>query len=190
MPTVITAFDVSVDGVDPAIRAVAADGRRIYRGISGSAAFGLIALSRHATVDDAVKLAFADDAGPVPAFSGVYTEHDIGRQSADPIVDDEDVITFINCLSVEPGREAVAYSRWKRVNDYMVAKPGYLAHTLYRRACTRARFAFVNVVRWQSAESLRTAQDERFRQLTRDLPFLPHPSLCRPVDVLVPAGTS
>jgi hypothetical protein len=39
-----------------------------------------------------------------------------------------------------------------------------------------------------SAESLRTAQDDGFRQLTSDLPFVPHPSLCHPVDALIQAG--
>ena len=154
-----------------------------------AAAFGLIAVSRHVAMDDAVRVALADRAGPIPALAGVYTEHDIGGQCADPSADDPDVVTFINCLTAEPRRADIAYARWKRVNDYMAAKPGYLAHILYRRACPDASFAFVNVVRWRCAESLRTAQDEGFGQLTSDLPFLPHPSLCRPVDALIQAAT-
>src|SRR5689334_5213380 len=185
MPTVITAFDVPVDGVDPAIPAVAASRRLLYRGITGSAAFGLIAVSRHAALDDAVRRASADGAGPVPALAGVYSEHDIGGETVAPVTDGPDVVTFVNCLSVESGRDDIAYVMWKHVNDYMVAKPGYLSHALYRRARRNASFAFVNIVRWESAESLRTAQDEGFRQLTSDLPFVPHPSLCRPVDTLL-----
>jgi hypothetical protein len=188
MPTVITAFDAPRDADLERLQVAATRDRVVYRSVNDAAAFGVITLSRHTDLDEAVRVARADATGSPAALAGVYSEHDIGGPRADRSSANDDVVTFINCLGVEAGREAAAFATWHRVNDYMVAKAGYLSHVLYRRLRPDASFAFVNVVRWACAESLRAAQDDRFRELTRNLPFVAHPSLCRQVGELTVAG--
>lgn len=188
MPTVITVFDAPRDGDLSQLPAAATQDRVVYRGINDAAAFGVIVLSRHADMGEAVRVALADAAGSPSAVAGVYSEHDIGGPRTDRYAGNDHVVTFINCLRVEAGREGEAFATWKRVNDYMVAKAGYLSHVLYRRLRPDTTFAFVNVVRWISAESLHAAQDVRFRELTRRLPFVAYPSLCREIRKLTVAG--
>jgi heme-degrading monooxygenase HmoA len=187
VPTVITAFERPPDGSNIAQhRAGGVPECLVYRSIDDTASFGLIAVCPR--VNRAASDALAGAVGLRPAFSGVYREHDIGGGVVGPSHDTSAVVTFVNCLRVDSGREDEAYATWKRVNDYMVAKPGYLSHVLYRRMRPDTPFAFINVVRWTSAESLRAAQDEPFRKLIRNLPFVPHPSLCRHVCERNPVG--
>jgi heme-degrading monooxygenase HmoA len=181
MPVVITAYDAPSDSEVAQLQASATQARAVYRSTDDAAAFGVITLSRHTDLDEAVRVALVDTAESPSAVVGVYREHDIGAQPAGEAPDDSNVVTFINCLRVKPGHEDEAFATWKRVNDYMVAKSGYLSHALYRRLRPTTSFAFVNVVRWTTAESLRAAQDDGFRELTRNLPFVAHPSLCRQV---------
>jgi heme-degrading monooxygenase HmoA len=188
MPSVITAFAVPDDCVDATLPVLTHDRSRLYRGLPGHATFGLIAVSQHAALEDAVRKSHDDARRSVSALTGVYAEHDVGGQCEATAAEDDASVTFVNCLRVAAGREGVAFAAWKRVNDYMVAKPGYLSHVLYRRTGRAAAFTFVNVVRWTSADSLRAAQDAGFRVLTSDLPFVPQPSLCRLVGAPARAG--
>ncbi|HEY0816332.1 MAG TPA: antibiotic biosynthesis monooxygenase [Pseudonocardia sp.] len=50
------------------------------------------------------------------------------------------------------------------IND-LRAKPGYLDHVLHRVVQPDARFRFVNVAHWASAEAWRAAHDDGFRAL-------------------------
>lgn len=100
-------------------------------------------------------------------------------------VDEGGELTFINCFEVAPGNEDDAFVTWKVFNDYFVEQPGYLAHTLHRRASADAAFGLVNVVRWASVDTWAAAHDDRFRALlARPLPFVSLPTLTRPARVM------
>ena len=72
-------------------------------------------------------------------------------------------ITFINCFEVPSGRDDEFVALWRAINQYMRGKPGYLGTRLHRSASADARYRFVNVARWQSAEHCKAAHDDGFR---------------------------
>lgn len=74
-------------------------------------------------------------------------------------------VTVINNFVVPADREDEFLALLTETNAYMRAKPGYIGHTLYRSVLPDARFRFVNVPVWNSAEDLKAARDEGFRQL-------------------------
>jgi len=74
-------------------------------------------------------------------------------------------VTLINCFEVPAGREDEFVGLWKQINAYMQTKPGYLEHKLHRALSPDARFRFVNVARWESADHFGAAHDEGFRTL-------------------------
>ncbi|HEY0814889.1 MAG TPA: antibiotic biosynthesis monooxygenase family protein [Pseudonocardia sp.] len=75
------------------------------------------------------------------------------------------VVTFINAFEVPADADDDFQARWQEVNHYMRTKPGYLDHVLHRSVSPDARFRFVNVAHWASAEDWRAAHDEGFRAL-------------------------
>jgi heme-degrading monooxygenase HmoA len=74
-------------------------------------------------------------------------------------------VVFINCFEVPVGREDEFLALWMEVNDHMQCQEGYLAHRLHRALTPEARFRFVNVAEWASAEHWAAAHDERFRRI-------------------------
>lgn len=179
MAIVISAFDVDPDRIEPdAIPTTGAVTHRLFRAALAGSAFGYVDVAEHGTAAEAKAAATKISNSPLPVRSGTYSIADVGMTESGEA--DGDPITFINCLSFPAGNEPQAYVRWKTINDYMVRKPGYRSHVLHRRADPSAPFGFVNVVTWESAESLQHARDSEFATLTADLPFVTLPTWCRP----------
>ncbi len=89
-------------------------------------------------------------------------------------------VTLINGFDVPAGREQEFFEHWRKVNDYMREKPGYLSHKLHRSVAPDAPYRFVNVAQWESAELFRAAHDEGFRALVSQshwAEFSAHPGL-------------
>ena len=86
-------------------------------------------------------------------------------------------VTVINSFEVPAGREGEFVELWKKVNAYMLRKPGYLGHKLHRAITPDAPFRFVNVAQWASMADFQGAHDTGFRELV-DQPewsaFVPH----------------
>ena len=74
-------------------------------------------------------------------------------------------VTLVNCFEVPAGREEEFFALWRKVNDYMRVKPGYISHKLHRSLAPDARYRYVNVARWESAQQFQAAHDEGFRAL-------------------------
>lgn len=74
-------------------------------------------------------------------------------------------VRFINCFEVPTGREDEFFALFREVNAYMRTKPGYVSHRLHRSLTPDARFRFVNLVHWESAERFAAAHDDGFQQL-------------------------
>ena len=94
------------------------------------------------------------------------------RQNSTPV-------TLINCFEVPAGREAEFFDAWKGMNTYFRAQPGYVSNRLHRAVSPSARYAFVNVVAWESAEAYQAAHTTEFFQSSirdpkwRDFPNVP-----------------
>ena len=90
------------------------------------------------------------------------------------------MVQFLNCFEVRPGREDAFLALWAHVNEYMQTKPGYLGHRLQRSLSPDARYRFVNLAQWESAEAWQQAHDAGFRRLVSTpewAEFPPTPSL-------------
>ena len=85
-------------------------------------------------------------------------------------------VVFINLFEVPAGRDEAFLARWQQVNDYMRARPGYQAHRLHRAFGDDARYRYVNVATWESAEAWRSAHDETFRGLVAQPEWREFPS--------------
>jgi|SRR5579875_1133294 len=75
------------------------------------------------------------------------------------------MVLLINCFEVPAGREDEFLRLWTRVNDHMRTRAGYRSHALQRSLDPSARYRFVNIAEWDSAEDLRAGHDARFREL-------------------------
>ena len=74
-------------------------------------------------------------------------------------------VTIISCFEVPAGREEEFVRLYHRVNDYMAQKPGFLGNTMHKAIARGARFAFVNVITWESAERSAAARDAKYEEL-------------------------
>ncbi len=95
------------------------------------------------------------------------------------------MVTLINSFEVPAGREDEFFALWKKVNDYMRAKPGYIGHKLHRAIAPDTRFRFVNVARWESLAHFQNSHDDGFRAMVSDAawqPFKSHPVLFEVAD--------
>lgn len=95
------------------------------------------------------------------------------------------MVTFINCFEVPAGRDEDFLVLWGEVNAYMAAQPGYVDHRLHRAVSQQARYRFVNVAHWDSADAWRAAHDDGFQRLVAQpgwAEFPPLPALFELVD--------
>jgi heme-degrading monooxygenase HmoA len=76
-------------------------------------------------------------------------------------------VILINPFEVPTGQEEACLRLWERTRDYMARQPGYRGTPLHRALSPDARFTFMNVAEWDSAEQFYAAvQREEFTQLT------------------------
>lgn len=93
---------------------------------------------------------------------------------------------LVNLFEVPAGGEEQFLDVYRRVNAYMRDKPGYVGNRLHRSLGPDARYRFVNVVEWKSAEACAAAHDEGFRGLVgppERLPFTSTPAVYEVADV-------
>jgi heme-degrading monooxygenase HmoA len=94
-------------------------------------------------------------------------------------------LTFFNCFEVPAGREDELLARWQRIEDYMEAKPGYVAHRMHRSLAPDAAFRFINLVEWTDLDEWNAARDAGFAELLASPggeDFRMAPTLCEVID--------
>ncbi len=74
-------------------------------------------------------------------------------------------VPFINCFEVPAGKDDEFLAFWLGINAHMRVKPGYVSHRLHRSLDAGARFRYVNVAEWTSAEAWEAAHDAEFAAL-------------------------
>jgi heme-degrading monooxygenase HmoA len=85
-------------------------------------------------------------------------------------------VTFINLFDVPAGRGEAFLAEWQKVNDYMRNQPGYQGHRLHRALAGGAKYQYVNVATWESAEAWQAAHDEGFFSLVKQPQWREFPS--------------
>ncbi len=78
---------------------------------------------------------------------------------------------LINPFEVPPEQTDEEFlAGWQAAADYLETQPGFLSARLHRALAPDARFRYVNVAEWASAEEFRAAvTSEGFRTLGREV---------------------
>ncbi|MCC5647357.1 antibiotic biosynthesis monooxygenase [Nostoc sp. CHAB 5824] len=97
----------------------------------------------------------------------------------------QSLVVLINPFSIPKGREEEFLKMWNEVAQYMKDQPGFIDLKLHRSLDPDARFQFINIAHWQSAEAWQTAMSKvepKVQELSQQLPFEVEssPALYRP----------
>lgn len=74
----------------------------------------------------------------------------------DALTRDEHV-TLINAFTVPAGKEAETVKFWDDAAEFMRNQPGYISTALHQAVLPNAEFALINVAKWRSIDSFKTA---------------------------------
>lgn len=66
-------------------------------------------------------------------------------------------VVLINTFEVPESLVDAAIAGWTAARDFLASQPGYIATALHRALAPGARFALINVARWESVEAFRAA---------------------------------
>jgi heme oxygenase (mycobilin-producing) len=90
-------------------------------------------------------------------------------------------VVLINAFEVPAGEAEQFIAAWEKTRDYLQTQPGYVDTALHQSVAPDAEFQFVNVARWESAETfLAATQSSGFLDAAVGLTsYQPHPSLYR-----------
>jgi heme oxygenase (mycobilin-producing) len=90
-------------------------------------------------------------------------------------------LVLINAFEVPADEAGQFIAAWEKTRDYLQSQPGYVDTALHQAVTPGAEFQFVNVARWESAESFGAAtQHPGFRESAAGLAgYRPHPALYR-----------
>jgi heme oxygenase (mycobilin-producing) len=90
-------------------------------------------------------------------------------------------VVLINAFEVPADEAGQFIAAWEKTRDYLQSQPGYVDTALHQAVTPDAEFQFVNVARWESAESFGAAtQRPEFRESAAGLAeYRPHPALYR-----------
>jgi len=78
----------------------------------------------------------------------------------------ESPVVLINIFQVAPAQEEAFVAAWKEARDHLTQQDGYVSTKLHESLQADARFRFVNVAQWKSAQQYQAAvSTEAFRQI-------------------------
>ena len=85
-------------------------------------------------------------------------------------------VTVINPFEVPQGREEEALSMWEVFADYFRQQPGYISTELHKAIGDGAKFHFINIAKWESAEAFQAALGKpELGEIAKGLPDdIPH----------------
>jgi heme oxygenase (mycobilin-producing) len=69
-------------------------------------------------------------------------------------------VVLINSFEVPAGEEEAFLRFWEANRDFLSKQEGYVSTRLHRSLAPDAEFRFVNVARWQSAQSFQKATSQ------------------------------
>ena len=87
-------------------------------------------------------------------------------------------VILMNVFEVPTDRDEEFLQHWETARDFMQHQKGYIATRLHRSLNASARFRFVNVAEWETAEDFQAAfSHPDFTKLRECVPFVHYPSL-------------
>lgn len=66
-------------------------------------------------------------------------------------------VTLINAFEVPAGKQDEAIAAWEKARDFLANEPGYVSTALHEAITPDARFALINIAKWESAEAFQAA---------------------------------
>lgn len=69
-------------------------------------------------------------------------------------------VVLINIFSVPKGMEEEFIKTWNETGQFLKSAPGFIDAKLHRSLDSDARFQFINVAHWESAEAYQAAISE------------------------------
>ena len=87
-------------------------------------------------------------------------------------------VILINPFEVPAGEEERFLKAWHEVDEHLRRAPGFRSTRLHESLDSQAKFRFINVAQWESAQHFHAAiSTEEFRRLVTALPFTAYPAL-------------
>ena len=85
-------------------------------------------------------------------------------------------VSLINPFEVTKGREDECLAFWEKAAEFMRRQPGFISTSLHKAVSPEARFHFINVAEWESAEHFQSAiENQAFKALTAPyMELFPH----------------
>ena len=85
---------------------------------------------------------------------------------------------LINVFEVPDGRDEEFLAGWEEGKRFMERQPGYVSTALHRSLDPQARFRYINVAVWESADDFRAALSHPdFAAYRERIPFVHYPSV-------------
>ena len=85
---------------------------------------------------------------------------------------------LINVFEVPEGRDEEFLAGWEEGKRFMERQPGYVSTALHRSLNPQARFRYINVAVWESAEDSNAAlHSPEFAAYRERIPFAHYPSV-------------
>ena len=76
-------------------------------------------------------------------------------------------VILINPFEVPEGKEDECLVFWEKAAEFMRRQPGFISTRLHKAVSPEARFHFINVAEWESAEHFQTViESAAFKELT------------------------
>ena len=87
-------------------------------------------------------------------------------------------VTLINPFEVPSGKEEQFLREWTAAAELMRHEPGFLSSRLHQSLNPQAKFRFVNVAQWESAQHFQTAMSkETFQKAIGQMNYVAYPAL-------------
>ncbi len=94
-------------------------------------------------------------------------------------------VVLINSFEVPAGREEEFRSHWAAAAKVLEQAEGFVSTRLHESLDPSARFRFVNVAEWSTAQHFRAAiQSDAFRSVSEEMSFAANPSLYHVVEAI------
>ena len=92
-------------------------------------------------------------------------------------------VVLINPFEVPEDRDDEFIESWQAVRDLVKRRKGFVSTALHRSLNPQARFRFVNVALWETADDFYAAiRSEEFRELRKGSPFPAYREIYEVVD--------
>jgi heme-degrading monooxygenase HmoA len=87
-------------------------------------------------------------------------------------------VVLINPFEVPEGKDEAFLAGWEAARAFMERQKGYVSTRLHRSLDPKARFRFINVAEWETAEDFQTVLNHpEFVKLREATPFAHFPSV-------------